>query len=313
MAKKRPTLDFTRIAPEGIVPRFEPAPDQRLDAPPVLEAELEIIEAPAVEMARDPEPSEPVAALTPPTPEQSLKPTAEPPLPPAVLQRAPKIKEPGIAPVVALACVVSAIWAAAPIAYAFGYRQNIAPLQNDPMAMTVFALLAVGPLALIWLIAYFAMQGRKLTAEIRRTRDLANTMVGPAALAAAEAGTAVELIRCQIDAAAASATEARETMLALRQALAEETERLAEAAASAERTSRELAETLGRQREALGVLSGELDARSAAVSDSISMQARMVAEASDLAETQLREAEAALTARAADLAAAAGEATDAAR
>ena len=39
----------------------------------------------------------------------------------------------------------------------------------------------------------------------------------------------------------------------------------------------------------------------------------MVAEASDLAETQLREAEAALAARAADLAAAAGEASDAAR
>ena len=41
--------------------------------------------------------------------------------------------------------------------------------------------------------------------------------------------------------------------------------------------------------------------------------ARMVAEASDLAETQLREAEAALAARAADLAAAAAEASDAAR
>ena len=39
----------------------------------------------------------------------------------------------------------------------------------------------------------------------------------------------------------------------------------------------------------------------------------MVAEASDLAETQIREAEAALAARAADLAAAAGEASDAAR
>ncbi|WGM38936.1 polar localization protein TipN [Caulobacter sp. NIBR1757] len=333
MAKKRPTLDFTRIAPEGIVPRFEPAPEQRLDAPPVLEAELEIVEAPIVRMAVEPvwseparfeparseparsEPalSEPDSALTPPTPEQTLKPVAEPPLPPAVLQRAPRVKEPSPAPVLALAFVVSAIWAAAPIAYAFGYRQNIAPLQNDPMAMTVFALLAVGPLALIWLVAYFAMQGRKLSVEIRRTRELAQTMVGPAALASAEAGSAVELIRGQIDAAAASATEARETMLALRRALAEETERLAAAAATAERTAGDLAVTLGRQRDALSALSGELDARSAAVSDSISMQARMVAEASDLAETQLREAEAALTARAADLAAAAGEASDAAR
>ncbi|RYF90155.1 MAG: polar localization protein TipN, partial [Caulobacteraceae bacterium] len=338
MAKKRPTLDFTRIAPEGIVPRFEPAPDQRLDAPPVLSADLEIVDAPAVEMGPGPSPSSthgtawlrstarhsfssqptpeaaaPESALTPPTPEQLPRPTAEPPLPPAVLQRAPRLKESGGGLVWAVACVVSAVWAAAPIAYAFGYRQNVAPLQNDPMAMTVFALLAVGPLALIWIAAYLMRQGQKLTGEIRRTRDLAQTMVGPAALAAAEAGTAVEAIRYQIEAASASASEARETMLALRQALAEETERLAAAAASAERTSRDLAETLGRQRDALGALSGELDARSAAVADSISMQARMVAEASDLAETQLREAEATLTARAADLAAAAGEASDAAR
>jgi polyhydroxyalkanoate synthesis regulator phasin len=49
------------------------------------------------------------------------------------------------------------------------------------------------------------------------------------------------------------------------------------------------------------------------VVDAIGSQARMVAEASDLAETQLREAEAALAARAADLAAAAAEASDAAR
>ncbi len=47
--------------------------------------------------------------------------------------------------------------------------------------------------------------------------------------------------------------------------------------------------------------------------DAIGSQARMVAEASDLAETQLREAEASLAARAADLAAAAAEASDAAR
>ena len=49
------------------------------------------------------------------------------------------------------------------------------------------------------------------------------------------------------------------------------------------------------------------------MTDAINRQAHMVAEASDLAETQLREAEAALAARAADLAAAAGEAVDASR
>ena len=310
-AKKRPTLDFTRIAPEGIVPRFEPAPDQRPDAPAMAEAELDIVEAPMVAMTSEPAAPEPAPVVAPPQPETFLRPTAEPPLPPAVLAAQPTIREPSGTVIWFVACLVSALWALAPIGYAVGYRQGVVPLQNDPLAMAVFAGLAIGPLALIWLVAVMARQSQKLSGEIRRTRDLANTMVGPAALAAADSGAAIQAIRGEIDAAALSASEARETMLALRAALAEETERLAEAAAAAERTSRDLASTLGRQRESLSALSGELDARSATVADSISMQARMVAEASDLAETQLREAEAALAARAADLAAAAGEASDA--
>ncbi len=49
----------------------------------------------------------------------------------------------------ATAAVVSALWALAPIAYAIGYRQNVAPLQNDPFALAVFALLAIGPAAMV--------------------------------------------------------------------------------------------------------------------------------------------------------------------
>src|SRR5580693_1235521 len=63
----------------------------------------------------------------------------------------------------------------------------------------------------------------------------------------------------------------------------------------------------------MGALAGALDAQAAGVVDAITRNAKMVAEASDLAETQIREAEAALAARAADLAAAAGEASDTAR
>ena len=57
----------------------------------------------------------------------------------------------------------------------------------------------------------------------------------------------------------------------------------------------------------------QLDTQAASVLDAVERQSRMVIDASDLAQTQLREAEAALAARAADLAAAAGEAQDAAR
>src|ERR1700743_1392490 len=63
----------------------------------------------------------------------------------------------------------------------------------------------------------------------------------------------------------------------------------------------------------MGALSHSLDAQANRVTDTIGLQAKMVAEATELAEAQLREAEAALSARAADLDAAAGEASDAAR
>lgn len=211
------------------------------------------------------------------------------------------------------AFAVSVLWAVAPIAYAVGYRREIAPLNYDPFAILVFALLAVGPVALVWIAAWVIRQGMKLSEEVRRTRELAQRMLAPAALASAEAGSAVQAVRVQIDHAAAAATEAREVMLALREVLSEETQRLAEAAAGSARTAAELARTLGTERDEMNQLAGKLDAQSVSVTDAITRQARMVAEAADLAETQLREAESVLSARAADLAAAAGEASDAGR
>jgi len=323
--KKSSPLDFTRIAPEGLAPRFELGADLRPDAPPVLEADLQIIDAPMTLPEGDPTPERaagqtgaaaPPLTLSDPTDVTGSSPSAasvERPFTPLTMTPTRIAREQSSSGIWVAASIVSAIWAGAPLAYAFGYRQEISPLQSDPIALAVFGLLVVGPLTLIWIAAYLMRQGQKLSTEIRRTRDLAQTMVGPAALAAHEAGAVVTSIRQQIVDAAASANDARETMLALRRALAEETERLSEAAASADRTSQNLVVSLGRQREALSALSGELDARAASVADTISMQARMVADASDLAETQLREAEATLAARAADLAAAAGEASDAAR
>ncbi len=74
-----------------------------------------------------------------------------------------------------------------------------------------------------------------------------------------------------------------------------------------------MTESLLGERKELSTLAVTLDARAASVSDAIKRQGQMVAEASDLAEVQLREAEASLAARAADMAAAASEANDAAR
>ncbi len=222
-------------------------------------------------------------------------------------------RPPSAWPIYLIALVVGALWALAPIAFALGYRSGVAPLRNDTFAMIVFSLLAIGPAAFVFAAAYMIRQGQKLGAEARRAKAMAEDMLSPAITAAARAGDVVLVVREEITRAGIAADEARETLLALREALAAESERLVESTDVSLRGARELTATLGHERSEMGALAHSLDAQAARVSDNITQQAKMVAEAADLAETQLREAEAALSARAADLAAAAGEARDAAR
>jgi hypothetical protein len=227
--------------------------------------------------------------------------------------RAARVRAPRSWPFYVAAGVVSLLWALAPIMFAWGYRREIVPFANDPFALAVLGLLAVGPMALVWLAAYVAHQGARLASETRRAQILADTLLQPAALAARGAGTAVETVRREIEQATAAAAQARDELMSLRQVLAAESRTLVEAAQASVRTAAALTSGLGAEREKMGALAGALDAQAVSVTDAITRHATMVAEASDLAETQIREAEAALAARAADLAAAAGEASDAAR
>lgn len=216
-------------------------------------------------------------------------------------------------PIWLTAFAVAVLWALAPIAFAVGYRSNVAPLQNDPFALAVFALLAIGPAAFVFGAAYMIRQGQRLSWEARRAKAAAEDMLAPALVAAARAGDVAQAVRDEIARAGQAAEEARETMLAMRDALAFETDKLTGATAQSVRTAQELATTLGRERSEMGQLALTLDAQSTKITDAIVQQARMVGEAAGVAETQIREAETALAARAADLAAAAGEASSAAR
>jgi hypothetical protein len=216
-------------------------------------------------------------------------------------------------PIYLVALAVAVLWALAPIAFAVGYRGGVEPLRQDAFALAVFALLAIGPAFFVFGAAYMLRQGQKLAAEARRARAMAEDMLAPAMTAAGRAGQVVQSVRDEILHAADAADQAREALLALREAMAVETEKLAEGTQDSVHVAHQLVKTLGRERTEMDAVAQRLDLQAAKVVDSIGQQAKMVAEASDLAETQLREAEATLAARAADLAAAAGEATDAAR
>lgn len=198
-------------------------------------------------------------------------------------------------PIYLVALVVSVLWALAPVAYAFGYRRSIAPLTEDVFALGVFALLAIGPAVFVWGAAYMIRQGQKLAAESRRAKAMAEDMLAPALAAAARSGHIVQGIREEISRASAAADEARDTLLALRQALAAETETLAQTTQATVRTAHDLGGALGRERTEMGELARTLDAQAARVADAITQQAGMVTGAAEAAESQLREAESALS------------------
>lgn len=315
--KRHQPVDFQTLGDGGFAPSTPPIDpaDLELSSRYVeMSAEEELFALPPLPPPSEAEPS--AAAPLSPLPPQTEVTTATP----QALARRPQLADEAVAgetssgwPIYLAAFVVSVLWAAAPIAFAWGYRRAVAPFDYDPFALTVFALMAVGPALFVWLAAYMVRQAQKLGAETRRAKALADEMVTPALAAGAQTHDVVAEVREEISRVTAAALEARESLIALREALAAESDRLVEATAISARTASGLVETLGRERDEMGSLSKTLDAQATAVADTITQQARMVAEASDLAETQLREAEAALAARAADMAAAAGETSDAAR
>lgn len=212
-----------------------------------------------------------------------------------------------------IAVGIALLWALGPIAFAIGYRGNVAPLNSDPFALLVFALLAIGPGIFVLGAAFVIRQGQMLAHETRRTKAMAEDMLMPALLAAARSGEVAQSIRDEIARAAVAADEARETLIALRESLAIEAEELIGATAQSVRSARELTVSLGTQRSQMADLAQTLDSQSMRVTDAVVQQARMVTEASGVAETQIREAETSLAARAAELAAAAAETQNAAR
>lgn len=229
-------------------------------------------------------------------------------LPDLKAPQAPPSRGPYIA-----ATVASVLWAGGLAAFVIGYQSRLGPLDNEAFGLAVLAALAVAPLGFIWAAAFAVRQALLLAGEVRRAKQLTDVMIGPAAVAANEAGSVVEALRLQVDSASRMAEEASQRLTLLRETLARETAQLADAAGNAHRTAVALTDGMAKERGQMQTLAVTLDARAAAVADAINRQGAMVTQAADLAEAQLREAEASLAGRAADLAAAAMEATDASR
>ncbi|HEX6858941.1 MAG TPA: hypothetical protein VF138_01900 [Caulobacteraceae bacterium] len=203
----------------------------------------------------------------------------------SVFGKAPKAeRDPAAWPLYLLAFVITALWIGAPIAYVVRFQPQVTLASYDPFLLAAIALMALAPLALLWIAVYTLTQGMKLAAEARRARALADQMLRPAALASAEAGTVVEAVRLQIEEASASANRARDVMGMLRETLERETERLDMASANTVRTVSQTTETLGAERQRLDGLSTALEGHSAAIREGVNRAAEVTASAGQATE-----------------------------
>lgn len=319
--RQRPPLNLTEpdpevaadSAPESVQPTPEPvaerpmserrrrrlAEDQRRAEERAAAEAARAVSAPALAAAELG-----VSAEAPPV-------AYDPPPVPAPMRRS-EVAAPSGRHAYLVAGVASALWIGGVAAW-FMYEFGAGAVELEPLRLAVYALIALAPAGMAIMLAHAVRQGAGLAAETRRARELSEALIAPTALAAQQTGEVLQSLRHDIDQASLAAERARTDMALLREALSLETTRLNEAAETASRTARRLAEELGGERVQMAALGAQLDAQASGVLDAVERQSRMVVDASDLAQTQLREAEAALAARAADLAAAAGEAQDAAR
>lgn len=305
-----PEPDFEIVQPKFEAPMSERRRRRLLEEQRLAEERALSAERNTAEGDKKPTPDAPiemaVTAGQPPAPFELSK-------PPAVKTVQAKAQaEPSGRHAYVIAGIASALWIGGVASWA-AYEFGAGGAELDPLRIAIYALIALAPAGLAIMLAHAVRQGAGLAAETRRARQLAEALVAPTALAAQQTGEVLQSLRSDIDHATLAAERARNDMALLREALAQETTRLNEAAENAGRTARRLTENLGRERDQMQTLGIHLDTQASGVIDAVERQSRMVADASDLAQAQLREAEAALAARAADLAAAAGEAQDAAR
>lgn len=308
-----PEVGATDSAPEAVQPTPEPVAERPMSERRrrrLAEDQRRAEERAAAEAAR----AASATALAPAEPGVSADapPVAyEPPSVPVAARRSEAAAPTGRYAYV-VAGVASALWIGGVAAW-FMYEFGAGSVELEPLRLAVYALIALAPAGMAIMLAHAVRQGAGLAAETRRARELSEALVAPTALAAQQTGEVLQSLRHDIDQASLAAERARTDMALLREALSQETTRLNDAAETASRTARLLAQELGGERTLMTALGAQLDAQASGVVDAVERQSRMVVDASDLAQTQLREAEAALAARAADLAAAAGEAQDAAR
>ncbi len=197
--------------------------------------------------------------------------------------------------------VVSLFWALGLIAFVIGAQSDLSAFRVAPFRIVVLAFLALFPIGLIFAGAFALRVAAALSRQAQRTAALADAMLAPAAQATIQATDLVESLRSQVDHAVRAVRLAHNDLSELAQRLKAETDRIADATQIARGATQSVGRALEAERVSIGNVSERLNLQAQGILETVDRQARMVADASDLAQTQLREAEASLSATTADV------------
>jgi len=295
------TASVPELKPESKTEN-KPAPE-----PAVAEAALDIPETVAT-LKPPPETTPPVKThKTPAKPSQSVSPRK------TRSENVTRKNAPSSALLWGLATFASLLWACGLVAFALGAQSELTALTYEPFRIVVLVFLAIFPTGLIFATAFALRNAAILSRQADRAAELANTLMAPAAAAAAQTGDLVAALREQVDHAVRAVRLAHADVSELSSQLKAETDRLAEAATTARTAAQSITQSLAHERETMGALSQSLSLQSTSIIEAVDRQARMVADASDLAQTQLREAEASLAASTGAVVTAAADVADVAR
>ncbi len=199
------------------------------------------------------------------------------------------------------ATILSLLCACGIGAFVYGAQGDIAAFAVQPFRLAIMALLVLVPIGLVFAAAFALRNAAALARQAQRTAALADAMLAPASAAASQTTDLVDALRAQVDHAVRAVRLAHADVTELSHMLKAETERLHEAAQLARNATQSITRAMEQERNAVGQMSASLSVQTGGIIEAVDRQARMVADASDLAQTQLREAEAALAVRASDM------------
>ncbi|OYW79678.1 MAG: hypothetical protein B7Z26_07675, partial [Asticcacaulis sp. 32-58-5] len=132
------------------------------------------------------------------------------------------------------ASFVSLLWALGLAAFALGAEAQLDAFVTAPLKAIILVFMGLFPAGMVFASAFLLRQAAILARETRRASDLADSMVGPAATAANNASRLVENLRHQVDQAVRAVQMAHRDLTTLSNQMKSETDRITEAATTAQ-------------------------------------------------------------------------------